>query len=69
MTRLCYAECGLSNVIVDGIEVGECQRCEETPTGIPAIEGLHRAIAGAVIDKKGRLAPEEIKFPRKSLGW
>ena len=64
-----YAECGLPNVIVDGIEVSECQRCGETYTGIPAIEGLHRAIAAAVIYKKGRLAPEEIKFLRKSLGW
>jgi putative zinc finger/helix-turn-helix YgiT family protein len=64
-----YAECGLPNVIVDGIEISECQRCGETYTGIPAIEGLHRAIAAAVIHKKGRLAREEIKFLRKSLGW
>ena len=56
-----YAECGLPNVIVDGIAVSECQRCGETYTGIPAIEGLHRAIAAAVIYKKGRLAPEDIK--------
>ncbi len=67
--RYRYAECGLPSVIVDGIEVSECQRCGETYTGIPAIEGLHRAIAAAVIYKKGRLAPEEIKFLRKSLGW
>ena len=64
-----YTECGLTNVIVDGIEITECQRCAETYTGIPAIEGLHRAIATAVIYKKGRLASEEIKFLRKSLGW
>ena len=67
--RYRYAECGLPNIIVDGIEITECQRCGETYTGIPAIEGLHRAIASAVIRKKGRLAPEEIKFLRKSLGW
>jgi DNA-binding transcriptional regulator YiaG len=30
---------------------------------------LHRALAAAVIYKKGRLAPQEIKFLRKSLGW
>lgn len=64
-----YVECGLPNVIVDGIEVSECPRCGETYTGIPAVEGLHRTIAAAVIYKKGRLAPEEIKFLRKSLGW
>jgi len=64
-----YAECGLPNVIVEGIEISECQRCGETYTGIPALEGLHRVIAAAVIHKKGRLAPEEIRFLRKSLGW
>lgn len=67
--RYRYTECGLSNVTVDGVEISVCQRCGETYTGIPAVEGLHRAIAGAVIRKKGRLAPEEIKFLRKSIGW
>jgi len=64
-----YPECGLPNVVVDGVEITECRRCGETYTGIPAIEGLHRAIAAAVIYKKGRLASQEIKFLRKSLGW
>lgn len=64
-----YPECGLPNVTVDGVEITECRRCGETYTGIPAIEGLHRAIAAGVIYKKGRLAPQEIKFLRKSLGW
>ena len=63
-----YTECGLSNVIVDGVEITECQWCGETYTGIPAIEGLHRAIATAVSQKKGRLASEEITFLRKFLG-
>jgi putative zinc finger/helix-turn-helix YgiT family protein len=44
-------------------------RCGETYTSIPAIEGLHRQIAAAVIRKKGRLAPAEIRFLRKWLGW
>lgn len=67
--RYRYTECGLTNVIVDGIETTECPRCGETYTGIRAIEQLHRAIAAAVIRKRARLAAEEIKFLRKSLGW
>jgi putative zinc finger/helix-turn-helix YgiT family protein len=65
-----YAECGLANVILDNVvEVATCSACGETYTGIPAIEGLHRAIASALIRKKRRLAAAEIKFLRKSLGW
>jgi putative zinc finger/helix-turn-helix YgiT family protein len=65
-----YAECGLPHVILDNAaDVATCSRCGETYTSIPAIEGLHRAIAAGLIRKKRRLAPEEIRFLRKSLGW
>jgi putative zinc finger/helix-turn-helix YgiT family protein len=65
-----YTECGLPNVIIeDAVKVTTCGRCGETYTSIPAIEGLHREIAAAVIRKKGRLAPAEIRFLRKYLGW
>ncbi len=65
-----YTECGLSNVVIeDAVKVTTCERCGETYTGIPAIEELHRQIAAAVIRKKGRLAPAEIRFLRKWLGW
>lgn len=65
-----YAEGGLPHVILDNaVDVATCTKCGETFTGIPAIEGLHRAIAGGLIRKKRRLAPGEIKFLRKTLGW
>lgn len=65
-----YAESGLPSVILENaVEVTTCTKCGETYTGIPAIEGLHRAIAAGLIRKKRRLAPEEIRFLRKSLGW
>ena len=34
-----------------------------------AIEDLHRAIAGAIVAKRPRLTPAEIRFLRKLLGW
>lgn len=36
---------------------------------IPNLAGLHRALAGAVVRKRSRLSPPEIRFLRKSLGW
>lgn len=68
--RYRYTECGLPNVVIDDVvDVTTCERCGETYTSIPAIDDLHRQIAAAVIRKKGRLAPAEIRFLRKHLGW
>lgn len=65
-----YTECGLPNVVIDdAVKVTTCARCGETYTSIPAIDKLHGQIAAAVIRKKGRLAPAEIRFLRKCLGW
>jgi len=55
-------------VILVGVPVARCGRCGETEVGIPGIEALHRAIAGALIAKPARLAPEEVRFLRKHLG-
>src|SRR6266496_2311100 len=64
-----YDSSGLSSVTLHGIEVSRCPKCGGTEVAIPAIDQLHRAIAGALIRKRARLAPPEIKFLRKSLGW
>lgn len=64
-----YDASGLPNVTLKGVEVRRCARCGETEVAIPAIEGLHRAIAGGLIRKRTRLAPVEIRFLRKYLGW
>src|SRR6266849_10082587 len=65
-----YAESGLSNVVlIKAVTTTSCSKCGEVYTGFRAIERLHKAIATALIRKKGRLAPEEIRFLRKSLGW
>lgn len=65
-----YVESGLPTVILENaVETAVCTKCGETYTGIPAIDSLHRGIASALIRKKRRLAPTEIKFLRKSLGW
>ena len=64
-----YDASGLPYVTLEGVEVSRCQQCGETEVAIPAIEELHRAIGGALIRKRARLAPPEIKYLRKYLGW
>jgi putative zinc finger/helix-turn-helix YgiT family protein len=64
-----YDASGLPYVTLKDVEVRRCPGCGETEVAIQAIEALHRAIAGAVIRKRTRLAPAEIRFLRKYLGW
>src|SRR5215813_14669976 len=64
-----YTESGLSNVVLVDVEVRRCQNCGEITVSIPRIEELHRTLAMALIRHPGRLAPSEIRFLRKWLGW
>jgi putative transcriptional regulator len=64
-----YAECGLRNVMLLGMEVSHCAGCGDTEVAIPAIEELHKGMARVIILKKERLVPEEIRFLRKHLGF
>ncbi len=64
-----YVASGLPSVTLEGIEVSRCPKCGETEVAIPAIEDLHRVIASALIRKRSRFAPAEIRFLRKFLGW
>jgi putative zinc finger/helix-turn-helix YgiT family protein len=64
-----YDESGLSNVVLEGITVRRCPGCDAAEPTIPNIEGLHRAIAQALITQPRRLSGEEIRFLRTYLGW
>lgn len=64
-----YTESGLPNVVLVGVEVEHCENCGENLVSIPHIEELHRTLAMALIRHPGRLAPTEIRFLRKWLGW
>lgn len=59
----------LSNVTLIDVEVRRCPECGEHAVVIPRIESLHRALAMAIISHPSRLAPREIRFLRKWLGW
>ncbi|MDD5310087.1 MAG: helix-turn-helix domain-containing protein [Deltaproteobacteria bacterium] len=64
-----YSACGLPHVTLKGVEVRRCGICGEHEVVIPRIEDLHQVIAMAVVAKKSRLMPAEVKFLRKHLGW
>jgi putative zinc finger/helix-turn-helix YgiT family protein len=64
-----YAESGLPGVVLLGVEVRRCRKCAGEEVAIPRIEELHRLIAQAVIRRPHRLAPAEIRYLRKWLGW
>ena len=49
--------------------IRRCAGCGAISVSIPKIEELHRAIARVLILKPTSLAPVEIKFLRKYLGW
>lgn len=49
--------------------VARCPKCGAYEVLLPNLEGLHQAIARTLVAKAERLAPPEIRFLRKVLGW
>ena len=64
-----YTESGLSNVILQGIEVADCPKCANSDVIIPRTAKVHRAIAHALVaGNPARLTGEQFRFLRKHLG-
>ncbi len=63
-----YDACGLPNVTLAGVEVRRCAACGEHEVVIPAVESLHQALATAVIERREKLLPIEVRYLRKYLG-
>jgi len=64
-----YAESGLPNVVLVGVEVRRCPECGHHELVLPRVTELHRTIALAVIRKRTRLSGPEVRYLRKYLGW
>ena len=62
-----YTEAGLDGIILKGIWVYECG-CGEIMPEIKNIEGLHKAIAYALVKKSNSLSGKELRFIRKEMG-
>ena len=62
-----YEMRGLHGIILHDITLISCPRCGHSELVVPIIEELHHAIARAIIAKRQRLMPKEIRFLRKQL--
>jgi putative zinc finger/helix-turn-helix YgiT family protein len=63
-----YKASGLPVTLMN-VEVRRCKSCGQDEVVIPRITELHKAIARAVVEKKARLTPAEVRFLRTHLGW
>jgi putative zinc finger/helix-turn-helix YgiT family protein len=63
-----YMESGLSNVVLQGVEVADCPKCGNSDVIIPGMAKIHHAIAQALAISPARLTGEQLRFFRKHLG-
>ena len=59
----------LPGVELVNVPVWTCSECGEEEVGLPRLNELQRLLAQLVARRPGRLAPAEIRFLRKHLGW
>jgi DNA-binding transcriptional regulator YiaG len=60
----------LPGVTLHGVEVRRCTKDpEHYEVELPHMDGLHRALAGALLTKRARLTGPEIRFLRELAGW
>src|SRR5258705_9589541 len=64
-----YVESGLSDVVLNGVQVRKCPACGEEEVAIPNIAGLHRCIASILVARKSALTALELRFLRQFLGF
>src|SRR5437870_2437733 len=56
-------------VVLRDVDLYTCDNCGNEAHAIPNMKGLFRHIAVTLARKKARLAPKEIRFLRKHLGY
>src|ERR1019366_4739003 len=63
-----FAECGVDNVVLKGIELIECPACGNIDPVIPRMTELFRIVAMAMIEKPLPLTGSEVRYLRKYAG-
>jgi putative transcriptional regulator len=63
-----FAECGINNVVLKGIELIQCPACGNVDPIIPHMTELFRVIAMAMIAKPQSLTGTEVRYLRKYAG-
>lgn len=67
MVQYRYTECGLDNVIVDGVQFVSDDDGEQVVC-IPNINELHKAIAQGILLQKSSMSGRELRFLRTEMG-
>jgi len=67
MKRYHYTECGLDNVILEGVIFVEDADGEET-VYIPRVNQLHKTIAKGIINRPAGMSGKELRFLRTEMG-
>lgn len=67
MSTYRYADSGLDNVIVEGVNFVADDSGEECVM-IPNINGLHRTIAHGIVVRRGSMSGRELRFIRTEMG-
>jgi transcriptional regulator with XRE-family HTH domain len=62
-----YTEAGLDNVFIHGVTFVTDDAGDDTIT-IPYVNGLHKAIASALVGKPSNLTGKELRFLRTEMG-
>jgi len=60
---------GLPRITLVGVEVSRCPKCGDYEVSIPAHRRLVQIVTKALLGKRGRLAPAELKWLRSVMGW
>lgn len=63
-----YTECGLQNVIIEGLEFVIDDEGDEI-IAIPAVNELHRMIAFGIVSHKHGITGDELRFLRTEMGY
>jgi transcriptional regulator with XRE-family HTH domain len=67
MNEYRYTECGLDNVVITGI--GQARDDADIEfVSIPNVNGLHRAIAEAIVERNALMNGRELRFLRSEMG-
>ena len=67
MSAYRYTECGLDNVLIEGMNVLVDDGGEKSIT-IPNINGLHRAIALGIVRKRSGISGKDLRYLRTEMG-
>jgi DNA-binding transcriptional regulator YiaG len=58
-------ECGVPNVYLQGVEIAECSKCDDSQVILPNILKVHNSIALALLKSPRQLTGPQFKFLRK----